>query len=196
MFYIEGNTVIGVLCDWDLAEKKVVGQKFVSPRCGTPTYMALDLLACGEFEHEYRHDLESFYWVFVWFIINHNPSTRQFTTIAEWTCGTDEGESESLLELAMHKAEFIDVYQGYHPVLMEQMQSCYAQLIPIVMNLSGLFLAERMVTYRRSGLYGLGPASQAALDENYWRSSHVAVEDLCGVRIDFSMFMEAVDDAW
>lgn len=195
MFYIENDTVIGVLCDWDLAEKRIPGQAFKSRRCGTPTFMAIDMLASRYPEHEYRHDLESFYWVLVWFVLNHNPVTGQCTDIAEWSYGSSEGHAESLLDIAMNKAEFIDVHQGLDPILMEHIQPCYVQMIPLITSLTGLFLAERLMAYRQRGLYGLSPDSENALRSHFWETQ-AAMQTLGGLRLGYSSFMEAVEDAW
>ncbi|OCH84537.1 hypothetical protein OBBRIDRAFT_696665, partial [Obba rivulosa] len=88
MFYrdVARNSVIGVLCDWDLANKKdLLGPDFLTSeelrrreakyRTGTGPFMAIELLNEPRREagvdltpnHQYRHDLESFFYVLVWF---------------------------------------------------------------------------------------------------------------------------------
>ncbi|KAK7690101.1 hypothetical protein QCA50_006747 [Cerrena zonata] len=196
MFYIENGTAIGVLCDWELAEKRLSGQVFKSRRCGTPTFMAIDMLASDRPEHEYRHDLESFYWVLVWFIITHNPITRECADINEWSF---DGQPGALSDIAMNKAEFIDVHQGFDPDLMTFIQPCYVQLIPMITSLASLFLAERLMTFRdpqrRRGMFGLSAASEEALYTHFWGTDD-ALQTLGGLRVEYPMFMQAVEDAW
>ncbi|CAL1698362.1 unnamed protein product [Somion occarium] len=54
-------------------------------RTGTGPFMAMDLLAPGPAPtHLYRHDLESFFWVLVWFVATHNPIAHTLGRIDEW----------------------------------------------------------------------------------------------------------------
>ncbi|CAL1698397.1 unnamed protein product [Somion occarium] len=148
MFHRRRGRVIGVLCDWDLAETKKylsqdpelaidkgnyeayarlyttandsktcentngtstkttnrpakqldneptvdedqdddsVRRRKAKYRTGTGPFMALDLLAAGPAPtHLYRHDLESFFWVLVWFIATHNPVIHALGRINQW----------------------------------------------------------------------------------------------------------------
>ncbi|KAG2114188.1 uncharacterized protein F5147DRAFT_607426 [Suillus discolor] len=70
MWYKKNGKLIGVLNDYDLSSlANVVGPQG-NERTGTVPFMALDLLTekaqRGEVKHLYRHDLESFMWVFIW----------------------------------------------------------------------------------------------------------------------------------
>ncbi|CAL1698347.1 unnamed protein product [Somion occarium] len=54
-------------------------------RTGTGPFMALDLLASDRNPtHLYRHDLESFFWVLVWFVATHNPIAHTLGRINQW----------------------------------------------------------------------------------------------------------------
>lgn len=85
----------GVLNDFDLASVvdplRIVKTGF--ERTGTMPFMALDLLRGvgfeGKFPRHYRHDLESFCWVFIWICYSYDqgkkipqpsPCTRWITT--------------------------------------------------------------------------------------------------------------------
>jgi serine/threonine protein kinase len=66
MYHRNGDHVIGVLNDWDLA---TVLSTFAPPntdRTGTIPFMALQLLMDKKVIHLFRHDAESFIWLFLW----------------------------------------------------------------------------------------------------------------------------------
>lgn len=84
----EDGKPIGVLNDFDLASVRSEDPNDPPPgpsgseRTGTVPFMALDLLTPaalkGEGPHLYRHDLESFLWVFVWLCHPYKaPLTKQ-----------------------------------------------------------------------------------------------------------------------
>jgi len=57
------------------------------PRCrtGTGPFMSLDLLKYQQVpQHLYRHDLESFFFVLIWFIATFHPSTHTLGYIEAW----------------------------------------------------------------------------------------------------------------
>ncbi|KAF9236381.1 hypothetical protein BU15DRAFT_31016, partial [Melanogaster broomeanus] len=64
------RTVVGVLNDYDLASLANGKSPLGNERTGTIPFMAIDLLEPdgqdGKVKHLYRHDMESFIWVFVW----------------------------------------------------------------------------------------------------------------------------------
>ena len=64
MFHRIDSEIIDVLIDFDLAQDIAKG-KF--DRTGIPLYMAIDLLGDVPTSHFARHDLESMFWVTVWF---------------------------------------------------------------------------------------------------------------------------------
>ncbi|KZV64382.1 hypothetical protein PENSPDRAFT_171019 [Peniophora sp. CONT] len=69
VMYREGEKgeKLGVLNDWDLATD-IESMHDGLERTGTVPFMALELLddSSGQIKHQYRHDLEAFYWVLVW----------------------------------------------------------------------------------------------------------------------------------
>lgn len=62
------------------------------PRCrtGTGPFIAEDLLVFkNPPQHLYRHDLESFFWVLVWFIACFNPKTHKIGHVDAWLLKKD-----------------------------------------------------------------------------------------------------------
>ncbi|KAF5347855.1 hypothetical protein D9758_013836 [Tetrapyrgos nigripes] len=66
----QSNQVNGILNDWDLAAKlDEHGDIPISQRCfrtGTKPFLSVDLLRASPSVHQYKHDLESFFWVLIW----------------------------------------------------------------------------------------------------------------------------------
>ncbi|KAI0929654.1 hypothetical protein AcW1_010341 [Taiwanofungus camphoratus] len=79
-------------------------------RTGTGPFMALDLLAKGNPPlHRYRHDLESFFFVLVWFCAVFDPETHQFRHLSDW-------ESPNLYVIGRNKKAFIGEQQEWEEV--------------------------------------------------------------------------------
>ncbi|KAG2338117.1 hypothetical protein BDR05DRAFT_969566 [Suillus weaverae] len=75
MWYRRNGKLISVLNDYDLSSlANVVGPQG-NESTGTVLFMVLDLLTAeaqrGEVKHLYRHDLESFMWVFAWIFLRY-----------------------------------------------------------------------------------------------------------------------------
>jgi len=79
MYYHNGNSVVGVLIDWDLAT--VISSSGIpnTDRTGTIPFMALQLLSGEPVVHMLRHDAESYIWLFL------------------WVCGCSDGSKEVLV---------------------------------------------------------------------------------------------------
>ncbi|KAG1883248.1 hypothetical protein F4604DRAFT_1649185 [Suillus subluteus] len=78
MWYRKNGKLIGVLNDYDVSSSaNVVGPRG-NERTGTVPFMALDVLSAkaqrGEVKHLYRHDLESFKWVFAWVFLRYREA--------------------------------------------------------------------------------------------------------------------------
>ncbi|KIJ09868.1 hypothetical protein PAXINDRAFT_42733, partial [Paxillus involutus ATCC 200175] len=75
MYYRVDGNVVGVLNDYDLASSASSANPLGNERTGTIPFMAIDLLNAdgqvGKVKHLYRHDMESFIWVFVWISIQY-----------------------------------------------------------------------------------------------------------------------------
>ncbi|OCH84813.1 hypothetical protein OBBRIDRAFT_375200 [Obba rivulosa] len=149
MFYRDTETgkVIGVLCDWDLAQERDrlgpdlfeiptiaktsgdgvhentdgavgterkdhppgQGTEIPEPlprdaaryRTGTGPFMAIDLLTEKITpEHQYRYDLESFFYVLVWFCAGFRPESHDIEPITAW-------QTPNLTDIGSRKREFI-----------------------------------------------------------------------------------------
>lgn len=100
--------LMGVLNDYDLSSLANVPGPQGNERTGTVPFMALDLLTAkaqqGEVKHLYRHDLESFMWVFIWICLRYRkgvllpPASRPF----------DEWATSGATTCRMHKLDFLD----------------------------------------------------------------------------------------
>lgn len=91
----------------DVKEDQIIIEKHdkdhIGPcyRTGTGPFMALDLLEEGTVPfHLYRHDLESFFFVLVWFCAVFDPDTRTFGHLKNW-------ESSDLVSIGLNKRNFI-----------------------------------------------------------------------------------------
>ncbi|KAG2134881.1 uncharacterized protein EDB93DRAFT_835296 [Suillus bovinus] len=76
MWYQKDGKLIGVLNDYDLSSLANDLGPRGNERTGTVPFMAVDLLTAraqrGEVKHLYRHDLESFMWVFTWISLRYD----------------------------------------------------------------------------------------------------------------------------
>ena len=77
MYYREGDSAAGVLNDWDLAKVLSSSATHNTDRTGTIPFMALQLLEGPRVAHMFRHDAESFIWLFLWVCGCSDGSTRE-----------------------------------------------------------------------------------------------------------------------
>jgi hypothetical protein len=76
-----------MLIDLDLAKELDSGLSGVRHRTGTMEFMAIEVLK--DKAHTYRHDLESFFYVFLWMIIRERDKTLPKTShLRDWYKGT------------------------------------------------------------------------------------------------------------
>lgn len=98
MYRKEKNEVIGVLVDFDLAKRN--GRRSTDGG-RTLQYMALEILevkATGTpYTHLYRHDLESFYWILIWFC-NCIESGREIELYGSIFCHWKTGDYDLCYE--------------------------------------------------------------------------------------------------
>ncbi|KAF9519249.1 hypothetical protein BS47DRAFT_1408893 [Hydnum rufescens UP504] len=71
MFRRNGAKVIGVLIDYDLAIDINKPSRSSLERTGVRRFMAVDLMEDTRMLHHARHDMESMFWVLVWFTFRH-----------------------------------------------------------------------------------------------------------------------------
>ena len=77
----------GMLIDLDLAKELDSGPSGSRHRTGTMEFMAIEVLK--DKVHIYRHDLESFFYVFLWIIIRERDKTLPKTShLRDWYKGT------------------------------------------------------------------------------------------------------------
>ena len=77
MYYYDGNRVVGVLNDWDLATVIPSLDTPNTDRTGTIPFMALLPLSGKPVVHMFRHDMESFIWLFLWVCGCSNGSKKE-----------------------------------------------------------------------------------------------------------------------
>ncbi|KAI6000199.1 hypothetical protein F5J12DRAFT_914380 [Pisolithus orientalis] len=79
MYSRVGGKVTGVLNDYDLSSLESSSNPLGNERTGTIPFMAIDLLEergqNGDVKHQYRHDMESFIWVFLWISLQYKDGT-------------------------------------------------------------------------------------------------------------------------
>ncbi|KAI0675805.1 hypothetical protein C8Q78DRAFT_963807 [Trametes maxima] len=91
----DDDTICAVLNDWDLAIDAYEPQTCTGFEVtGTIPFMAIDLLReaalVGKVKHLYRHDLEAFFWIFIWVICCYKDGKRLDPLpqlYHEWTLG-------------------------------------------------------------------------------------------------------------
>lgn len=103
----------GILIDLDSAIELAegVGTKF--DITGTKPFMAIGVLKSER--HTYRHDLESFLYVFLWTIITNHPDNPPETSkLRQWSSG-DWGELAVRKSLDMGQDGFQTILGGFTP---------------------------------------------------------------------------------
>ncbi|KAH8091041.1 hypothetical protein BXZ70DRAFT_909917 [Cristinia sonorae] len=91
-------------------------------RTGTGPFIALDqLLYTHVPQHLYRHDLESFFWVLVWFVVTFRPAEKKLGRIDEWLKG-------DLRETGLTKAQFLRVDDDFD-VLTDRADASYKPIV-------------------------------------------------------------------
>ncbi|KIN99501.1 hypothetical protein M404DRAFT_810069 [Pisolithus tinctorius Marx 270] len=134
MYYRDGDKVMGVLNDYDLSSLADSSNLLGNERTGTMPFMAIDLLEedgqDGKVEHLYRHDMESFIYVFIWISLQYmNGKPLHPGPLDSWTkVDARECSKKKIYFLAFHQVpEDVDNYD-------------------LVMDLV-IFLAQRLNTH-------------------------------------------------
>ncbi|KAI9808753.1 MAG: hypothetical protein M1825_003905 [Sarcosagium campestre] len=100
----ESGETMGVLIDLDLATEHDSEPSGARHRTGTVHFMAIEVLRGRGSSHTYRHDLESFFYVFVWMCIRNGKNLRRSGTSADVSTLTNhqllirKGIKQSVLE--------------------------------------------------------------------------------------------------
>ncbi|KAG1895317.1 uncharacterized protein F5891DRAFT_1151743 [Suillus fuscotomentosus] len=122
MWYRKNDRLIGVLNDYDLSSLANALGPQGNERTGTVPFMALELLTeegqQGKVKHLYRHDLESFMWVFVWIFFRYREGILpqgsrpldQWATLGAIACG--EKKSAFLVNPFRHLPADLDTSES------------------------------------------------------------------------------------
>ncbi|KAI5858266.1 FunK1 protein kinase [Durotheca rogersii] len=103
----------GILIDLDSALELTEGQEVESDITGTRPFMAIGVLKSKR--HTYRHDLESFLYVFLWTIItNHTENPPEASRLRQWSDG-DWSELALRKSLDMDPDGFRDILHEFTP---------------------------------------------------------------------------------
>ncbi|GKT64226.1 hypothetical protein ColTof3_11565 [Colletotrichum tofieldiae] len=123
----------GILIDLDSAIELVEGLETEPEITGTRPFMAVGVLK-GE-THTYRHDLESFLYVFLWTIItNHAENPPETSKLRQWSNGDWK-------ELAVRKS--FDMDQDNFQSILEEFTSEFHSLKPLAERLRQILFPLR-----------------------------------------------------
>ncbi|KAH8091038.1 hypothetical protein BXZ70DRAFT_1079887 [Cristinia sonorae] len=90
-------------------------EKGLRYRTGTGPFIALDILLYKKAPvHLYRHDLESFFWVLVWFVATFNPVTHSCGDILPWLSDDLESIAQSKRALLFDAVEWSYLFENTH----------------------------------------------------------------------------------
>ncbi|KAG1893856.1 uncharacterized protein F5891DRAFT_1116491 [Suillus fuscotomentosus] len=122
LWHRKNGRLIGVLNDYDLSSlANAVGPQG-NERTGTVPFMALDLLTKegqqGKVKHLYRHDLESFMWVFAWICFRYKQGVllRRSRPLDEWA-------TSDAIACRVEKSDFLMNFSNYLPTNLKTSQS-------------------------------------------------------------------------
>lgn len=103
----------GILIDLDSAIELAEGSGMELGITGTRPFMAIGVLKSEC--HTYRHDLESFLYVFLWIIItNHTENPPETSKLRQWSNG-DWNELVVCKSLDMDQDNFQDILEEFTP---------------------------------------------------------------------------------
>ncbi|KAG1801148.1 hypothetical protein EV424DRAFT_1494676 [Suillus variegatus] len=122
MWYKKDRRLIGVLNDYDLSSlANAVGPQG-NERTGTVPFMALDLLTKegqqGKVKHLYRHDLESFMWVFAWIVFRYREGV-----LPQGSRPLDQWATLDAIACGKEKLAFLTNFSNYLPADLRTSQS-------------------------------------------------------------------------
>ncbi|KAI0073146.1 hypothetical protein K474DRAFT_1700506 [Panus rudis PR-1116 ss-1] len=101
-------------------------------RTGTGPFMALELLAASTDivpSHRYSFDVQSFFYVFIWVVVTHNPTKQKMGSIPEWR--NPDLETTFSAKLAF----FMNPSQQHAIVKRAQLSGAYLSLMPWLQRL-------------------------------------------------------------
>lgn len=142
----------GILIDLDSAIELAEGAGTEVDITGTRPFMAIGVLKSEC--HTYRHDLESFLYVFLWTIItNHTENLPETSKLRRWSSGDWD-------ELAVRKS--LDMDQGCFQAILEEFAPEFSSLKPLTETLCQVLFPLR------AGVIWTGTdSSPEAMDQLY-----------------------------
>lgn len=151
----------GVLIDLDSAIELAEGTEIEPDITGTRPFMAIGVLKSER--HTYRHDLESFLYVFLWTIItNHTNNPPERSRLRQWSNGDWD-------ELAVRKS--LDMNQDGFQTILDEFPPEFHALRPLAENL------RRVIFPLRAGVIWTGTdGSPEAVDRLYNELIHALEE--------------------
>lgn len=105
-------------------------------RTGTGPFMAMELLNEGKAPtHLYRYDLESFFWVLVYFVAVHNPEKHILGRVDQWADTSLEVVCGRKIEFLMNEKVSIGVmskmhsrYMSFHATTLQRLGNLFSNL--------------------------------------------------------------------
>lgn len=142
----------GILIDLDSAIELAEGEGPEFDITGTRPFMAIGVLKRERYT--YRHDLESFLYVFLWTIItNHTENPPETSKLRQWSSGDWD-------ELAVRKS--LDMDQGGFQTILEEFTPEFSSLKPLAESL------RQVLFLLRAGVIWTGTdGSSEAVDKLY-----------------------------
>ncbi|KAI0016424.1 FunK1 protein kinase [Xylariomycetidae sp. FL0641] len=109
----DGRSPHGMLIDLDLALNLAVESPKAGDMFGTRAFIAIDVLRTHA--HTYRHDLESFFYVFLWTVIeNRDTSLPADSKLRRWR-GEDRKELARIKMADMEESRFESILDEFPP---------------------------------------------------------------------------------
>ncbi|KAF9218530.1 hypothetical protein BS17DRAFT_791204 [Gyrodon lividus] len=133
MYYMTDKGVMGVLNDFDLASVRGDGRSG-NERTGTIPFMAIELLEpdgqSGRVDHTYRHDMESFIWVFIWICFQYSDGkmVEKPRPLDIWAKVDPSGCAKEKTYFLNRKLELPDHLTGSNKRRVEEVQKEITQL--------------------------------------------------------------------
>lgn len=151
-------------------------------RTGTGPFMALDLLAPGLAPvHLYRFDLESFFWVLIYFVATHNPEQHTLGRINQWAdpnlLTVRESKSKFLLNISAMQRTFCKM----HPEYEDFKRAVLMPLYLMFMDLEGQASSIRVLRNRMM-------IAETSKQKQEVKSLSQRIADACASRNDLVTF--------
>ncbi|KAI9776690.1 MAG: hypothetical protein M1839_009417 [Geoglossum umbratile] len=146
-----GEDPRGILIDLDLAKELGSGPSGARHRTGTMEFMAIEVLKRKA--HTYRHDLESFFYVFLWVIIRYgrkaDKKLPETSRLRHWYAGSYEDIADMKQG---HMSVFEDITAEFPPMF-EDVKGLAEELRDILFGTGRLFTGTYKKPEDRDRMY-------------------------------------------